>query len=166
MLRVSGPLQTTRAWRPVVVRLRVGVAGVNLAVRRCRAPEIFDVHPGDPLGEPRIAHGASPYASSGTAARSTPVPNQRTTSSLELLVALDRRAPLPLRRQLEEQLRLAITRYGHEPLADRVWALRENLTAYDAAFVALPEALDAVLVTCDARLARAPGVTAEVYSHE
>lgn len=58
---------------------------------------------------------------------------------------------------------LAITRYGHEPLADRIWALRENLTAYDAAFVALAEALDAALVTCDVRLARAPGVTAEVY---
>jgi predicted nucleic acid-binding protein len=61
---------------------------------------------------------------------------------------------------------LAITRYGHEPLADRIWALRENLTAYDAAFVALAEALDAALVTCDARLARAPGVTAEVYARE
>lgn len=58
---------------------------------------------------------------------------------------------------------LAITRYGHEPLADRIWSLRENLTAYDAAFVALAEALDAALVTCDVRLARAPGVTAEVY---
>lgn len=58
---------------------------------------------------------------------------------------------------------LAITRYGHEPLADRIWALRENLTAYDAAFVALAEALDAALVTCDVQLARAPGVTAEVY---
>ena len=61
---------------------------------------------------------------------------------------------------------LAITRYGHEPLADRIWARRENLTAYDAAFVALAEALDTALVTCDARLARAPGVTAELYPHE
>jgi predicted nucleic acid-binding protein len=61
---------------------------------------------------------------------------------------------------------LTITRYGHEPLADRIWALRENLTAYDAAFVALAEALDVALVTCDARLARAPGVSAEVYPNE
>ena len=54
---------------------------------------------------------------------------------------------------------LAITRYGHEPVADRIWALRDNLTAYDAASVALAEALDATLITCDARLARAPGVS-------
>lgn len=59
---------------------------------------------------------------------------------------------------------LAITRYGHQPLADRVWALRHNLTAYDAAFVALAEALEVPLVTCDARLANAPGVTAELFT--
>ena len=60
---------------------------------------------------------------------------------------------------------LAITRYGHEPLADRVWALRDNLTAYDAVFVALAEALEVPLVTCDARLAAAPGIVVELYPH-
>ena len=60
---------------------------------------------------------------------------------------------------------LAITRYGHEPLADRVWALRDNLTAYDAVFIALSEALEVPLVTCDARLAAAPGITVELYPH-
>jgi predicted nucleic acid-binding protein len=59
---------------------------------------------------------------------------------------------------------LTIIRYGHQPLADRVWALRENLTAYDAAFVALADALEVPLVTCDARLANAPGVTAELFA--
>ncbi len=58
---------------------------------------------------------------------------------------------------------LAITRYGHGPLADRVWALRDNLTAYDAVFVALSEALDVPLITCDARLAAAPGIVVELY---
>lgn len=53
---------------------------------------------------------------------------------------------------------LDVERHSHEPLLDRVWALRDNLTAYDAAYVALAEALDATLLTCDARLARAPGV--------
>ena len=53
---------------------------------------------------------------------------------------------------------LRITRYPHEPLADRIWALRKNVTAYDAAFVALGEALAVPLVTCDGRLARAPGL--------
>lgn len=47
---------------------------------------------------------------------------------------------------------LTIVRYGHEPLADRVWELRDNLTAYDAAFVALAEILGVPLITCDARL--------------
>ena len=60
---------------------------------------------------------------------------------------------------------LTITRYGHEPLADRVWALRDNLTAYDAVFVALSEALEVPLITCDARLAAAPGIAVELYHH-
>jgi predicted nucleic acid-binding protein len=51
---------------------------------------------------------------------------------------------------------LAIDRYGHRPLLARIWELRRNLTAYDAAYVALAEALDATLLTRDARLARAP----------
>jgi predicted nucleic acid-binding protein len=51
---------------------------------------------------------------------------------------------------------LAVTRYPHQPLSDRVWQLRPNLTAYDATFVALAEALDTTLVTCDARLVTAP----------
>jgi predicted nucleic acid-binding protein len=57
---------------------------------------------------------------------------------------------------------LAIVRYPHEALADRIWLLRHNLSAYDATFVALAEALDAPLVTCDARLAAAPGHDARV----
>jgi predicted nucleic acid-binding protein len=61
---------------------------------------------------------------------------------------------------------LAITRYGHEPLADRVWALRDNLSAYDAVFVALSEALEVPLITCDARVAAAPGIVVELYPHE
>ncbi len=57
---------------------------------------------------------------------------------------------------------LAIVRYPHEPLADRIWELRNNLSAYDAAFAALAEALGVPLVTCDAALARAPGHRADV----
>jgi predicted nucleic acid-binding protein len=43
-----------------------------------------------------------------------------------------------------------------------MWELRDNLTAYDATFVALAEFLGAPLITCDARLARAPGHGASV----
>jgi predicted nucleic acid-binding protein len=46
-------------------------------------------------------------------------------------------------------------RWPAEPLLPRIWGLRNNLTAYDATYVALTEALDAVLLTHDARLAAA-----------
>ncbi len=57
---------------------------------------------------------------------------------------------------IEDYADLSILRYPHEPLLPRVWELRHNLTAYDAAYVALAEILDAPLLTCDARLGGAP----------
>lgn len=57
------------------------------------------------------------------------------------LVALDDLADFPIRR------------HPHDLLLPRVWALRHNLTAYDATYVALAQALDATLLTRDARLA-------------
>lgn len=50
-----------------------------------------------------------------------------------------------------------ITRYPHSLFLGRIWRLRDNMTAYDAVYVALAEALEVPLVTCDARLASAPG---------
>jgi predicted nucleic acid-binding protein len=55
-----------------------------------------------------------------------------------------------------------IRRYAHEPLLSRIWALRENLTAYDAAYVALAEGLGATLLTRDGGIAAATGHTAEI----
>ena len=63
---------------------------------------------------------------------------------------------------LRDYLSIRITRYPHIPLAERIWELRANLSAYGAAYVALAEALDAPLVTTDARLARTPGHRARV----
>lgn len=60
---------------------------------------------------------------------------------------------------------LAIDRYPHQPLTERVWELRTSLSAYDATYAALAEALDATLVTTDRRLARAHGVRAAVEPH-
>jgi predicted nucleic acid-binding protein len=61
---------------------------------------------------------------------------------------------------MEDHLALGIARYPHDGLLDRVWQLRGECTAYDAASIALAEALDAVLVTCDGRLADVPGTSA------
>lgn len=57
---------------------------------------------------------------------------------------------------------LDLQRYSHEALLERAWALRANVTTYDAVYVALAEALDARLLTCDSRLARAPGTKMRV----
>lgn len=57
---------------------------------------------------------------------------------------------------------LDVARYPHDALMPRVWALRSNLTAYDAAYVALAEALGAVLLTTDARLGGASGHMARI----
>jgi predicted nucleic acid-binding protein len=57
---------------------------------------------------------------------------------------------------------LAIVRYPHVGLSDRIWELRHNLTACDAAYVALAEALAVPLITCDKRLSDSPGHTAQV----
>lgn len=66
----------------------------------------------------------------------------------------------------EEALRdlaeLPIMRHAHEPLLGRIWQLRHNATAYDAAYVALAEGLGAVLVTLDTSLGRIPGVRTPV----
>jgi predicted nucleic acid-binding protein len=57
---------------------------------------------------------------------------------------------------------LPVMRHSALPLLPRVFALRENLTSYDATYAALAEALDCPLVTADARLARSPGIRCEV----
>jgi predicted nucleic acid-binding protein len=69
-----------------------------------------------------------------------------------------------------ERARAAVTdlidfpfrRYPHDFLLPRVWDLRDDLTAYDAVYVALAEALDAILLTRDQRLAAAPGHCARI----
>jgi predicted nucleic acid-binding protein len=60
--------------------------------------------------------------------------------------------------------RLPVTRHPGRILLPRIWALRANLTAYDAAYISLAEALDAPLLTCDERLARSPGHGAVVVA--
>jgi predicted nucleic acid-binding protein len=59
--------------------------------------------------------------------------------------------------RLQAYLALPIARYAHDALLKRVWQMRGNVSAYDAVYLALAEALDAPLVTLDAKLAAAPG---------
>jgi predicted nucleic acid-binding protein len=72
------------------------------------------------------------------------MPTRRATAALTDL------ADLPLRRS------------SHQPLLERIWELRHVVTPYDAAYIALAEALDVALVTSDARLSRASGVNCSV----
>jgi predicted nucleic acid-binding protein len=63
---------------------------------------------------------------------------------------------------LDDLMELDVHLHSHRPLLGRVWSLRGNLTAYDAAYVALAEALDADLITCDVPLAGSPGHRARI----
>ena len=72
---------------------------------------------------------------------------------------------LPRRRAelaMSDLVALPLRRISHRALLARCWELRNNLTVYDASYVALAEALEAVLVTADAHLAGAPGRRCEV----
>jgi predicted nucleic acid-binding protein len=57
---------------------------------------------------------------------------------------------------------LPVTRHPHSDLLSRIWALRNNLTAYDAVYVALAEELGATLLTRDAKLASSSGHRARI----
>ena len=63
---------------------------------------------------------------------------------------------------IEDLLDLDLHRHAHLDLLARAWKLRDNVTAYDAMYVALAEALDATVVTCDVPLATAPGHQAHI----
>lgn len=65
----------------------------------------------------------------------------------------ERRASLAL----DDLLDMPVRRAPHRPLIGRCWELRDNVSPYDAAYVALAEALETTLVTADSRLAAAPG---------
>ena len=58
---------------------------------------------------------------------------------------------------LADLIDLDLERTSHRPMLARIWELHENLTPYDAAYVALAETIDATLVTADRRLSLAPG---------
>ncbi|SNS44035.1 Predicted nucleic acid-binding protein, contains PIN domain [Geodermatophilus saharensis] len=83
-------------------------------------------------------------------------------SALRRVVAAGHVSPEDGWTALDTWRRLGVVRHPAGGLLERVWELRENLTAYDAVYVALAEALDCPVVTGDGRLGRAPGVRCPV----
>jgi predicted nucleic acid-binding protein len=65
-------------------------------------------------------------------------------------------------RALDDLTKIRMTRLPHRPLLSRIWELRHNLTPYDAAYVALAEALDATLLTVDGGSTGAPSLRCEI----
>jgi predicted nucleic acid-binding protein len=66
----------------------------------------------------------------------------------------------------DDLLMLSMELFPYEPFARRVWELRNNLSAYDAWYVALAETLDSPLATLDLRLTRSPGLRCEFRTFE
>jgi predicted nucleic acid-binding protein len=88
---------------------------------------------------------------------------------LQALRRLARRGELSSDRAVDsvrDLAELVMIRYPHEPFIDRLWELRDSLSAYDAAYVALAEAISIPLITCDAGLAAIAErtVTVELFS--
>lgn len=95
-------------------------------------------------------------------------PHLLDTEVLHVLRRLEQRGELtPERTAWARGLfdQLTIDRYPHQPLSERVWELRPKVSAYDATYVALAEALEATLVTTDGRLGRAGEIRATVEVH-
>ncbi|HZQ30633.1 MAG TPA: type II toxin-antitoxin system VapC family toxin [Mycobacterium sp.] len=83
-------------------------------------------------------------------------------STLRRLVLVNALTARDGKRALDAWRKLRVRRHAIHPLLGRVWELRENLSAYDASYAALAEALDCPLVTADARLSRASGIACTV----
>ncbi len=86
---------------------------------------------------------------------------------LSALRKLDQTGAIPASRMTDLQTLtrgLRIRKYRHDILIDEIWVLRNNVTAYDAAYVLLARLLDATLVTRDARLIKASGLKIKVIT--
>ena len=83
-------------------------------------------------------------------------------AGLRRLTRAGRLHPVRAALMLRDLVDLPLTLVPHRPLIARAWELRDNLSMYDGAYVALAELIDTTLVTNDGRLASAPGVRCPV----
>ncbi len=84
------------------------------------------------------------------------------TQALRRLVRSREMSPDRAAEAIADLVQVDLHRHAHLDLLTRAWKLRDNITAYDAVYVALAEALGATVVTCDAPLGHAPGHRAPV----
>jgi predicted nucleic acid-binding protein len=84
------------------------------------------------------------------------------TQGLRRLVRAGEVSPDRAAEAIQDLIDLDLHRHAHLDLLTRAWKRRENVTAYDAMYVALAEALGATVVTCDTPLAKAPGHRAHI----
>jgi predicted nucleic acid-binding protein len=107
------------------------------------------------LARPEATHGLKRLLSD-EGEQALHAPDLVELETLNALRGLVNRGEISVRRATEAVTDLAqarMTRYPHGPFRRRIWELRDELTAYDAAYLALAEALDATLFTGDAGLA-------------
>lgn len=116
------------------------------------------------LNTPRGASVAARLSAPGETVHAPHLIDLEVASALRTLEAQGRVTTAVATQAIADLLTLAITRYPHDPVLHRVWQLRGNLSPYDAAYVALAEVLGAPVVTCDAKLAAAPGHRATIES--
>ena len=84
------------------------------------------------------------------------------TQALRRLVQLKQITPSRAQQALDDYAAFVIERAAQLDLLPRIWQLRDSVTAYDGAYVALAEALDAPLLTCDIKLGRSHGHHAKI----
>lgn len=110
------------------------------------------------LRTPRAARIAARLATPRVTIHAPHLLDLEVLSALRALEARKVLATADATKAINDLLAAQLVRYPHDALLARTWALRGNLTAYDAAYVALAERLAAPLLTCDAQLAAAPGL--------
>jgi predicted nucleic acid-binding protein len=111
------------------------------------------------VGDEGAAGGAARRALRGRRLTAPSVVDLEVVTGVRRLLAQGRIDERRARSALQSFMAIPIRRQPHSPMLARVWALRDNVSPYDAAYVALAEALDVPLITADRRLAQAPGAT-------